>query len=325
MALFDHAIATRYLLQLQRSVRDAVVAARDAEDLHAVEAETAADTIYAIDAAVEPGILAVCEQWAAEQPMVLLAEGVAEEPLKLGRGEPVIRVILDPIDGTRGLMYDKRAAWSLGGVAPDRGDATRLRDIEVAAMTELPTSKMSQGDVLWASTRDGYHAERHDLLRGTATTPRLRPSTADGLRHGFASAVSFFPGTKVLTAELIEHVYEALLGPADVTRAAVFDDQYIATGGQWYELIAGHDRFTADLRPTLYELLGRPDGLCCHPYDAAAWLVAEMAGVILTDVQGEPLDAPMDLTTSVSWLGYANATLRAQIEPVVLAWLRARQ
>ena len=32
------------------------------------------------------------------------------------------RVIVDPIDGTRGLMYQKRSAWILTGVAPNRGD-----------------------------------------------------------------------------------------------------------------------------------------------------------------------------------------------------------
>ena len=49
----------------------------------------------------------------------------------------------------------------------------------------------------------------------------------------------------------------------------VFDDQYICTGGQFYELIVGHDRFIADLRPLFYQILHQPPGLCCHPYDYA--------------------------------------------------------
>ena len=55
-----------------------------------------------------------------------------------------IRLIVDPIDGTREIMYDKRAAWSLAAVAPNRGPDTRLRDVEVSVMTELPTSKMGR-------------------------------------------------------------------------------------------------------------------------------------------------------------------------------------
>src|SRR2546426_8918997 len=42
------------------------------------------------------------------------------------------RLLVDPIDGTRGLMYQKGSAWNLTGVAPDRGAATPLRDIVLA-------------------------------------------------------------------------------------------------------------------------------------------------------------------------------------------------
>jgi hypothetical protein len=44
-------------------------------------------------------------------------------------------------------------------------------------------------------------------------------------------------------------------------------------------------------------------------------LVAEQAGVIITDDAGRPLDGPLDTTSSVSWIGYANADLRRKIEP----------
>jgi hypothetical protein len=102
----------------------------------------------------------------------------------------------------------------------------------------------------------------------------------------------------------------------------VFDDQYISTGGQFYELIVGHDRFNADLRPLFYEIQKQPPGLCCHPYDCSTWLIAEEAGVILTDGMGKPLDGPMDTTTGLCWAGFANAALRDQIQPVIRAFLR---
>ena len=72
---------------------------------------------------------------------------------------------------------------------------------------------------------------------------RLRPSQAADINHGFASVANFFPGTKQLASALMEHLARNLIGPADVTKATVFDDQYICTGGQFYELIVGHDRF----------------------------------------------------------------------------------
>ena len=120
----------------------------------------------------------------------------------------------------------------------------------------------------------------------------------------------------------MEHLVSRLVGPADVTRATVFDDQYISTGGQWYELIVGHDRFSADLRPLFYRAQKMPQGMCCHPYDCAALLIAEEAGVIISDGSGHRLDAPLDTTSGVSWAGYANQALRDRIEPVLLEFLR---
>jgi fructose-1,6-bisphosphatase/inositol monophosphatase family enzyme len=320
------------LKDFQRVVREELVRSRSRRGLHDVDRSTAADTIYRIDTLVEPLIEDFCRDWARTTPLVLVAEGIEGPGVEGVRTFPdgareedaAIRLIVDPIDGTRGLMYDKRSAWALAGVAPNRGPATRLRDVEVAVMTELPTSKMGHGDVLWAVKGHGARGERVDLRTGEAAPLSLRPSTATGIEHGFASVANFFPGTKVLAGELMEHLVRHLVGPADVTKAAVFDDQYISTGGQFYELIVGHDRFNADLRPLFYRIQDQPPGLCCHPYDCATWLVAEEAGVILTDGLGSPLDGPLDVTTGLSWAGYANEALRRRMEPVLTQFFRER-
>jgi hypothetical protein len=178
--------------------------------------------------------------------------------------------------------------------------------------------------VLWAIEGRGARGERVDLTNGDASELTFRPSQADSIDHGFAMVANFFPGTKVLASELMEHLVRNLVGPADVTQATVFDDQYISTGGQFYEMIVGHDRFNADLRPLFYRLQGQPEGLCCHPYDCATWLVAEEAGVILTDGLGRPLDGPLDVTTGLSWAAYANTALRGSIEPLVSAFFADR-
>jgi len=403
------------LRQFQRSVRDTIIRSRTAagrEALHLVSKSAAADTIYKIDTAVDPILESFCQEWGRETPLVLIAEGVEDEhgnegPVCFPRGikqeDAHIRVIVDPIDGTRGLMYDKRAAWALAGVAPNKGPTTRLRDIEVAVMTELPISKMGYGDVLWAIKGRGAQGIRERLdsqrammeqfadpnnppighvltklgkvdndklvealnaqkrkgglvgqilvglgyvnqkdlqialafqkgdkpnlapevmsvISGEQLT--LRPSQAETINHGFASVTNFFPGTKELASELMEHIVRNLIGPADVTQATVFDDQYISTGGQFYELIVGHDRFNADLRPTFYRMQDQPEGLCCHPYDCATMLIAEEAGVQLTGSDGQPLDGPMDTTSGLSWIGYANTSLRQKIEPLVMEFIK---
>lgn len=322
------------LKSFQTTVRDALIRSREsAGDLHAVTRSSAADTIYAIDTQVDPLLEAFCENWAAEEgPLVVVAEGLEDEqgrevesrtfPHGANEADAALRLIVDPIDGTRGIMYDKRSAWALAGVAPNKGPATRLQDIEVSVMSELPTSKMGRADVLWAVRGQGARAERVELSTGRATPLPLAPSCASKIDHGFASVSDFFPGTKVLAGELMEHLASKLIGPADVTRATVFEDQYISTGGQWYELIVGHDRFNADLRPAFYRIQRQPEGLCCHPYDCATWLIAQEAGVILTDERGQPLDGPLDTTTGLCWIGYANEQLRAVIEPLLLGFLR---
>ena len=191
-------------------------------------------------------------------------------------------------------------------------------DVVAAAMTELPTSKQDRADQLSATRGTGLVAERIDLRDGTCAALTVQPSTAADLEHGFAAVSKFFVPGKVALAEL-ETALFTRLGSRDV-----FDDEYLSSGGQLHELIAGHDRFVADLRPLFYRIQHQPPGLCCHPYDCAAWLIAEEAGVILTDGLGRPLDGPMDVTTGLSWAGYANAALRAKIEPLLNQFFRAR-
>jgi len=319
------------LICFQRTIRELVMRSHSDARIHEVSRSSSADTIYKIDTEVEPLLVEFCEEWGRQTPLVLVAEGLEDKeggdaeyrvfPDGTSQEDAAIRVIVDPIDGTRGIMYDKRPAWAIAGVAPNKGHATRLRDIEVAVMTELPTSKMGFADVLWAIKGSPSLGQRHDLRSGDRQPLKLAPSTAATIDHGFASVANFFPGTKVLASEVMEHLVSRLIGPADVTRATVFDDQYICTGGQFYELIAGHDRFNADLRPLFYQIQNQPQGLCCHPYDCATWLIAEQAGVILTDGRGKPLDGPLDVTTGISWAGFANAKLRDAIEPILSGYL----
>jgi hypothetical protein len=117
------------------------------------------------------------------------------------------------------------------------------------------------------------------------------------------------------------------LGPVKPGKAHCFEDQYASTGGQLYELMCGHDRFTADLRPLLERALNRLGlalGICCHPYDLCTELIAREAGVIVTGAGGAPVRARLAVEPDVAWAGYANAQIQAQIEPLLQATLRRR-
>jgi hypothetical protein len=224
-------------------------------------------------------------------------------------------------------MYQKRSAWVLTGVAPNRGPATSLRDVVLAVQTEIPLVKQHLSDQLWALKGEGAQAHRWNRLTGESRPIALHPSTATTIQHGYASIARFFPGARDELASLDEAIVLGALGPYAPGKAHCFEDQYASSGGQLYELMAGHDRFIADLRPLMRPLLaarGLPPSLTCHPYDICTALIAEESGVIVTDPYGQPLDAPLDVEAEVAWAGYANADIRAQVEPRLQEALRAR-
>ena len=134
--------------------------------------------------------------------------------------------ILDPIDGTRNMMYDKRSAWILTALAPQRGVQTDLRDIQVAAMTELPTSKQLRSDQVSAVRGRGLVAEAVVLRsRGahTRSNPTLRPSQAKDCRHGFCLLFAkFFPDGKAFTGGIEEALWGSLPGSRPPRHAAHF-------------------------------------------------------------------------------------------------------
>jgi len=316
------------LLELHARVRERVVAATErqhVETLAAIDRDEPGDTIYAIDVVSEEIIAEFAETLAREHSFVLVAEGTPDTPGTLGTPHWVI--IVDPIDGTRGLMYQKRSAWVLTGVAPNRGPETSLRDVVLAVQTEIPLVKQHLSDQLWALRGEGAQVRRFNRLTGESTPIQLQPSTAVTIEHGYASMARFFPGARDELSTIDEEVVFGALGPYASGKAHCFEDQYASTGGQLYELAAGHDRFIADLRPLMRPVLASrdlPPALTCHPYDICTALIAEESGVIVTDAKGRPLDVPLNVDAEVAWVGYANAAIRMQIEPLLQQSLRAR-
>ncbi|MEP6493286.1 MAG: inositol monophosphatase family protein [bacterium] len=322
------------MLALHDRIRDSVVAActrQRIDELAAVSAEEASDTIYQVDRVSEEILVAGLETVARDEPLCLMAEGLPGGTLVLPRdareSDCRWRVIVDPIDGTRGIMYQKRSAWILTGVAPNRGEDTRLRDVTLAVQTEIPLVKQHLSDQLWALRGQGAHATRFNRLTGLSEPLTLRPSRADTIAHGFSTVARFFPGVRDVLAAIEDEMTHEVLGPPLAGKAACFEDQYLSTGGQLYELMAGHDRFVADVRPLMHSISsarGLPRGLCAHPYDICTMLIAEELGVVVTGEDGSPLDGPFDVESDMSWVGYANERIRAVVEPAFQNALRRR-
>jgi fructose-1,6-bisphosphatase/inositol monophosphatase family enzyme len=316
---------------IHEHIRDAVVAATErsaTEELARVVADGEGDTIFAIDRISEEMFVELFErEIAVQKPIVLIAEGLAGGKVVLPRGtreqDAQWRIIADPIDGTRCLMYQKRSGWILTGIAPNRGDATSLTDIQLAVQTEIPLVKQHLSDSLWAIRGAGAFAQRYNRITGDRRPLPLRPSTASGIGDGFCSIARFFSGGRDVLAAIDDEIAEAATGPQrQPGKAYCFEDQYLSTGGQLYELVMGHDRYLADLRPLLVESLTK--GLCCHPYDLCTELIARECGIEMTDAFGGILNAPLNLEADVCWAGFANAGIRRLVEPLLLDALRSR-
>jgi fructose-1,6-bisphosphatase/inositol monophosphatase family enzyme len=323
------------IVQLHANIRQAVVAACETsapDDMARISQEAEGDTIYAIDRVSEALLTDFFRrEIAVHTPILLIAEGLEGGRLILPEGTPETavrwRIIVDPIDGTRGIMYQKRSAWVLTGVAPNKGPHTSLADIELAVQTEIPLVKQHLSDQVWAIKGEGVTAVRHNRLTGEDTPLTLQPSRAQTIAHGFAMIARFFPGAREELAAIDEEIVRGALGPVQPGKAHCFEDQYICSAGQLYELMNGHDRFVADIRPVMEQLLARRGlalGICCHPYDLCTELITRELGVIVTDECGGPLTAPLDVESDVSWIGYANEAIRRQIEPLLQTALQSR-
>jgi len=327
----DLNLARKLLCELQNHIRDTLITARakSAHTFARIAAVTAADTIYEVDKISEEAIFAwFTKHWPKSWPVELVMEGIEDgEVVTFPRGTPVaktqFRCILDPIDGTRNLMYDKRSAWILSGLAPQRGARTNLTDLVVSVMTELPTSKMWRSDQVSAVRGGGVVARAFNVGTRRWSKLAVRPSQATDFEHGFASIARFFPEGKELLGRIEEDLWKALGVHGKNGGQLVFDDQYITTGGQIYELLIGHDRMLGDIRPAAYGKLGLGHAsLCCHPYDICTAMLLQEAGGIVETPDGKTLRAPLDTTTAVSWMGYANPTLARQVRPILKRLLK---
>lgn len=323
--------ARKLLCKLQDHIRDTLIVARakSGHTFSRIAAVTAADTIYEVDKITEDAIFVwFAANWPKTWPVELVMEGIEDDecvtyPANTPLKQTVFKLIFDPIDGTRNLMYDKRSAWILTGLALQKGKRTNLQDIVVSAMTELPTSKMWRSDQISAVKGQGLVSRAFNLQTRRWTKLAVRPSRADNFEHGFASIARFFPEGKELLGRIEESLWKEIGLHGKNGGQLVFDDQYITTGGQIYELLIGHDRMLGDLRPLVYAKLGLGSAtLCCHPYDICTAMLLQEAGGIIEGPDGKPLKELLDTTTPVAWMGYANPTLAKTVRPILKRLLK---
>jgi hypothetical protein len=323
----------RLLAELGDHLRDTVLAARDgtgrASDpaLQAVVAEVEADVIYGIDRIGDEAVLAwFADRWPADEPVRLVMEGIDDhEAVTFPAATPTTEVrwtcVIDPIDGTRNLMFDKRPAWVLAALAPGCGPVLTLADLVVAAMTEIPVTKQWRADQL-SGCRGTATVRREglDLRTGERVPLDDQPSRSAELTHGFASFAHAFPDAKAFLARIDEDLWAELL-PDGPRGRQVFEDQYVCSAGQIHEVLTGRDRVVGDLRPLAYAQLGLDGPVAGHPYDVCTGFLLDEAGGVFEDPWGGPVRAPLDTTSAVTWVAYANPALAERVRPALASVL----
>ncbi len=294
------------------------------DSLAQVEGKGEGDVSLTIDLPAKRILHEESEKMGKKIPFVLISEdtGVSTYPIGIPEEDCMARVIVDPMDGSRESAYNKSSSYVLTGVAPNKGANTMLSDIEVAVQTEIPTTKQYRADIMYAVKGDAPVIEEWDVLKGEWIKNKyITPSGEKTIENGFAPFVNYFRGGSVYIAQVREELFQTVLGDLKEGVADVFDEQYIASAGHMARLMLGQYRFVADLRPWTERILaaqGKSLGLCAHPYDVCTKSIAEAAGIIITDLKGKELDAPLDTSTNVGWVGYPNKHIRRQVEPVLL-------
>ncbi len=313
--------ATRELHEdIRRGVAERLAAARRAQDPTLADRPGdwgAGDISYALDEPAEAAVTDFVERLARRHPVTLVCEGpgLVAHAGPPGGDAPAVRAIVDPVDGTRSLMHDMRSAWALTGIAPDRGDATRLSDVEVAVQTELPTTSAGVYHVLTAVRGAGARIARHDVATGALLEERaLVAPRALTLDNGYLAFTRYLAVERPVVAELERCFLDRALAAHGLDPRLVYDDQYLCSAGQLFLVTTGRYRMLADLRGWLRATRGI-ENFTAKPYDLAALLVYREAGVPVLDAEGRPLDAPLDTETALSVLAWPNETLREAFEP----------
>ena len=292
----------------------------------------AGDVTYGIDVPAEHAIDDWLAETARELPLSLLTEdagwrhrgpdgrGGVRELQGFDHGGP--RISVDPIDGTRVLMCDLRPAWSVIGLAGPGPSTPRISEVSVGVLSEIPDSRAASYRRLTASRGEGCRFEER-VLEGDRVLAdrRLDAGADDRVDHGIFSFFRYMPSERPRIAALEAAFFARLAAEERADVRACFDDQYTSNGGQLALLALGTYRMIADVRAHLFAKT-----LTSKPYDVAgAVICAQEAGAIVTAVDGSPLDFPLDVTTPVSFVGWANRRTAERLSKHLSDGLRALQ
>jgi len=189
------------------------------------------------------------------------------------------------------------------GLAGPGASAPRIGEVVLGVLSEIPDSRAARYRRLAAARGEGCRFEERELEGDRLVADRrLDAGTDDRVDHGIFSVFRYMPAERPRLAAVEAAFFARLAAEERADVRACFDDQYTSNGGQLALLALGTYRMIADVRAHLFAKT-----LTSKPYDVAgAVICAQEAGAVVTAIDGSPLDFPLDTSTPVSFVGWAN-------------------
>lgn len=293
------------------------------------------DTTFGLDLEPERIVQAWAEGFAKSEPLSILTEDSGWRhlgPASDGPGFRAVggfdhggpRVAVDPVDGTRNLMYDLRSAWASIALVPPGPSTPRLSEVSLGCLRELVDSRGAEARLVVGKPNERYCRMEILAARGEPVVLRqgeLSCDDSDQVDGGFFPFFRFHPDMREELAQIESSFFARLSKYEGADQSSIYDDQYISNAGQLLLLATSKYRMVADLRAFIARRRGRPT-ITSKPYDVAAAIpIARAAGCVVTHPDGSPLDFELDATTPVSFVAWANEPTRARLGPHLKATL----
>jgi myo-inositol-1(or 4)-monophosphatase len=278
MSVSQKDLNSGFVLRIARFIKEAVSQTiHDQRGRVAQRTAHSGDTSFQIDLLAEKALADFLE--AENLPLALFTED--RGLVRYGRGQPMGLLVVDPIDGTRPALAGLESACVSVSLA-DYSSQPRLGDVRIGCLVEL------RGKTTFVAERGkGVIISHHPRIR----TPHL--SSTDRLEHMFwcFELVGRPPSE---TMEILEPLVMAsgLKAGVFLLSSCTYCISRILLG-QLDAYVDIGARMLTDLPGTRKKFLraGKGRVVCLFPYDiAAAVLVAQEAGCVVTDASGRSLD-----------------------------------
>jgi myo-inositol-1(or 4)-monophosphatase len=278
-----------FLIELAKCIRDAVTPAFSAaRGREAVGGATSGDVTFQIDKVAEKALLTFLKD--AKLPVAYYSEDSGYTTFT--SGQPVHLLVIDPIDGTRAAKNGFE--WCCISVASTRViERPAMGDIDNACVMEIATDRT-------------FTAERGKGARVVTAAGTKKPKLN---KNSDLESISWAMTVPARPAELIFPTAAKLIDLSSLKGGffACNSTAYSLTRLVTTQLDACVDfanRFLRDIHPAVQDSFinaGRGATLGIAPYDlAAALLIAQEAGAMVTDAYGKSFDNVLLLDSSAT-------------------------